>query len=164
MENKVNEGLVTLSIQNVVLLGLEITEQGRALSEQPKYESYEFRFEIVPHIDLVKEEVHMGLKVLVLDITSKVAYGIFSTLTTFKAIGLKKISTPMDGIAHTDTGMLRLMAGLCVSTNRGMLIMSVANTKINNALIPIVNPNIFFTEPLHQLSPSEMIKTIETPR
>ncbi len=155
MEEKKKEYQIGMRLKSVQLIAFEITDIGRNLKEQPSFDEYEFSFEVAPVTNIEEETVVMLLKISIFGLKTKEAYGFFTTEFTFEARGIKTIATPQEaGLINVDVNFLRMVAGICVSTARGMLVMALANTKISNALVPIVNPNTFFAEDSAQKFPA----------
>lgn len=68
--------------------------------------------------------------------------GTIETIGEFEVLNLNKILEHFKG---TPTDLLAIFTGVVISSTRGMLIIKSENTILEGALIPLLDPKVFFT-------------------
>lgn len=137
---------ITLRINEIKILLFETTQRVIEILDPLSIDLYEFRFDLKTET-FEKEKIFSNLLFITLfekqsDLV-KVELAKLHTLTTFNIINFDEIIKKKDGVIQVPNQLIPLTAGISISTARGILTVNLKDTKISNAIIPIINPQSF---------------------
>lgn len=137
---------ITLRINEIKILLFETTQRVIEILDPLSNDSYEFRFDLKTETS-EEEKIFSNLLFITLfekqsDLV-KVELVKLHTLTTFKIQNFDEIIKKKDGVIQVPKQLIPLTAGISISTARGILTVNLKDTKISNAIIPIINPQSF---------------------
>jgi hypothetical protein len=137
---------ITLKISDIKILLFETTQRVEELQDPLPIDSYEFRFDLKTETSEPEKFFTNLLYITLFEKQSeivKIELAKLHTLTTFKIINYSEvIKKKKDGIIVPNQ-LISLTAGIAISTARGILTLNLKDTKISNAIIPIINPQMF---------------------
>jgi hypothetical protein len=137
---------ITLRISDIKILLFEITQRVEEIHDPLPINAYEFRFDLKTETS-EPEKIFSNLLYITLfekqsDIV-KIELAKLHTLTTFQITNYSDVIKKKDGGINVPNQLISLTAGISISTARGMLTLHLKDTKISNAIIPIINPQMF---------------------
>jgi hypothetical protein len=144
MENTGQAISITISLRNMRVDGFELSDVTKDLNEQVPFDEYEYIFE--PQLTIKKElkEVDVLVTTFVKDKRDGSELATFITSFVYRIENIDELITiDSQGSIIVPTVLAPLLIGSSVSTTRGLFAPYVANTKINNSIIPIVDANSF---------------------
>jgi hypothetical protein len=114
--------------------------------DDQKFNSTEFsyNYEVNVKQDSLINQLSVTSKILIFSNKEQdVLLGKIDTYGEFEIINMKEISELFNG--NLPSTLLALCTGVLLSTTRGMLILKSENTILQGAIMPLMDPNIFFT-------------------
>src|SRR6218665_2250926 len=124
MTNPASSPSVQISINEIQLLEFFVSERVKRLKEPLPQSAYEFQFSAQSKAISTDKALNIQLTV-----------SLFEKRSEERKIEADKMTIP-DVLAAT-------CHGIAFSAARGMLVMSLQNTVISNAVLPIINPQVF---------------------
>lgn len=137
---------ITLRISDIKILLFETTQRIEEIQEPLSIDAYEFRFDLKTET-FEPEKFFTNLLYITLfekqsDIV-KIELAKLHTLTTFQIINYDEVIKKKEDSIIVPNQLISLTAGIAISTARGILTLHLKDTKISNAIIPIINPQMF---------------------
>ncbi|MCX6270513.1 MAG: hypothetical protein NTU44_04695 [Bacteroidetes bacterium] len=137
---------ITIGIRDVKLLHYEATTRVFDLLEPLPNEKYEFQFDFK-----VRLSEHEMLFEVLLGVTLfekqpenvKIELAKISTVTSFKVDNYNEVIRKNGEVVNIPNQLITVAGGIAVSTVRGMFAICVKDTILANAVIPIINPQVF---------------------
>lgn len=135
----------TVKLRSVKVLGFEITEAGKVLDHPIVEDGYEYRWNL--RVDAIKAERSLDA-VLTTHLAEKAAPKVdLATLKIQLIIEVKNFEAfQIDDKTQQviiPAPLMPVIGGIAVATARGIFLLCVLPTKFSNALIPLINPNLF---------------------
>ena len=144
MENNFKQIQVKAKITEAIFLGFNTTSIADNLLDLPPDDSYEFLNELTYEVIKDKRTIATNVKITILNKDNKNILGFINT----------KISILIDNfdesVIRINEGKTELLpfafmvaASTAISTTRGMLVMASSNSKISNAILPLIDATKF---------------------
>jgi hypothetical protein len=137
---------ITLRISDIKILLFETTQRVEELQDPISLDSYEFRFDLKTETSEPDKFFTNLLYITLFEKQSdivKIELAKLHTLTTFQIINYNEVIKKKGEGIIVPNQLISLTAGIAISTARGILSLHLKDTKISNAIIPIINPQMF---------------------
>jgi|AntAceMinimDraft_17_1070374.scaffolds.fasta_scaffold45896_1 hypothetical protein len=137
---------ITLRISDIKILHFETTKRVEEILEPLPIDSYEFRFDLKTGSS-EPDKIFTNLLYVTLfekqsDIV-KIELAKLHTLTTFQITNYNEVIKKKDDSVIVPNQLISLTAGISISTARGILTLHLKDSKISNAILPIINAQMF---------------------
>lgn len=129
---------IQAKIRKISFKGFSTTPLAEALEEQLSPDDYIFSFEGETSGNRKEKTLDVSLKITAYNKEEQELCYI-KTLNTFFIENFEELIRDGDKDFEINTGLLQMTAGVALGTTRGMFAMSVANTNLSNAIIPIID-------------------------
>lgn len=141
--------VITLRFKEIQILSFEITQRVQELENPLPSDSYEFRFDLQSETNEQEKLFSSRLMITLLEKQGdqiKIELAKLLVLLTFEIINYEDIFKKENNIIKVPNQLIALSARTAISTARGILLVNLKDTKISNAIIPIIDPQIFFPD------------------
>ena len=146
MTNPASSPSVQISINEIQLLEFSVSERVKRLKEPLPQSAYEFQFSAQSKAISTDKALNIQLTVSLFEKRSeerKIELCRMKTRTVFHIENFEEaIKIDADQMTIPDV-LAATCHGIAFSAARGMLVMSLQNTVISNAVLPIINPQVF---------------------
>ena len=145
-KKKQKQAGITIGIKGIRFLHFEPTSRVQELTKQLPPEMYEFQLDMESQIVEHEKLFNVQMSVTLYEkqgVSTKIELATMKTLTSFNIVNLNELILKENGLITIPDQVILVATGIAVSTTRGMFVMSVKDSIINNAVIPIINPQVF---------------------
>lgn len=158
-ENKIHELSFSMKIIDLKLVDFN------ALSELPlnykesglDSDNIQFEFNVGLNVNQTKKRIRVNLNVkFFADLEKKIGLGGLNSYGEFEVIDLEEIIKDFEG--NIPNIILANLIGVVLSTSRGFLILKSSETVMEGAMMPIINPNVFFPQIQENIAKPELPK------
>jgi hypothetical protein len=105
----------------------------------------QFEFNLGMNVGPIKKRIRINLNVnFYADIEKKILLGSLNSFGDFEVIDLDEILKDFEG--KIPNVILANLIGVLLSTSRGFFILKSSGTIMENAMMPIINTNVFFPQ------------------
>lgn len=105
------------------------------------FKGFSFDYFAQTKLGLEDNLVFIQLKIVIsADLPNKPEIGNFNLGFTYQIENLEELIAETEGIRSLDKHLHMSLLGIAFSTSRGIILTKSANTLLNNAYLPIVNP------------------------
>jgi hypothetical protein len=135
---------VTWRIRSIDLVSFKAEEK---VKTPGKYDPNKITFYLSVHYDLVVEErlIRITFPIEIFsDETHTEQLGSIQTKGEFDILNFEEVMKENDG--QFPVNLISVLVGVTLSTTRGMLILLSKGTSFEKAIIPIINPMVFFNQ------------------
>jgi len=137
---------IKFRISEIRVLLFELSQRFAELKMPLSKESYEFRIDMKTG-SKEQEKIFSVLLFITLfekrNDTIKIELAKLNTLTSFEIQNFNEVFKKENNVLKIPNQILTMTSGIAISTARGIFSMSVKDTLLSNAIIPIVDPNLF---------------------
>lgn len=140
---------ITIGINDVKFIHFETTTRVQELKESIHSDGYEFQFDMQTHISEEDKLFNVIMSTTLYEKQNeitKVELANIKTLTSFRIVNFNEVIKKEENQVSIPDQLITVAAGIALSTTRGMLVMCVKDSIISNAIIPIVNPQVFIAK------------------
>jgi hypothetical protein len=137
---------ITIGIKEIKLLHYESTTRLQDIKKQLPNDAYEFQFDLQWNVVEVEKLFNSIISVTLYEkqsIETKVELVSMKVLMSFAVINYEEVIKKENGLTLIPDQLIAVTAGIVVSTARGMFALNVKDSIVNNAIIPIINPQVF---------------------
>ena len=135
-----------ISIREIKLLHYQSTTRVQEIKKQLTNDLYEFQFDLQWGAIEVEKLFNVLLSVTLYEKQSpetKVELANIKVSSSFEIMDFDQVIRKENGMTAIPDQLIPVTAGIVVSTTRGMFALSVENSIISNAIIPLINPKVF---------------------
>lgn len=145
--NKIHELSFTMKIIDLKLVDFN------ALSDLPDdykdtgidKDKIQFEFNVGMNVGPIKKRIRINLNInFYTDVEKKILIGSLNSFGDFEVIDLDEIIKDFEG--KIPNLILANLIGVVLSTSRGFFILKSSGTIMENAMLPIINTNVFFPQ------------------
>ena len=137
---------ITIGIREIKFLHYESTTRVQEIKSQLPNDAYEFQFDMQWNIAEKDKLFNILLSVTLYEKQSsetKVELANMKEHISFVVINFQDVIKKEKELISIPDQLVTVAAGIALSTARGMFVMNVKDSILNNAVIPIVNPQVF---------------------
>lgn len=137
---------ITIGLNNIRLHEFTTTQRVLELKNPPAPDIYEFQFDLDSKIIESDKLFSIALTVTLYekqDENTKIELAKIKTINDFNIVNFEEVFKKADDKLLVPNQLIALAAGIAISSARGIFLMCVKDTILNNALIPIINPQMF---------------------
>ena len=137
---------ITIGIKEIKLLQYESTTRIQEIKKQLPNDAYEFQFDL--QWNPIDEEKLFNSTISVTlyekqSTETKVELVNMKVLISFAVINYDEVIKKENGLTLIPDQLIIVTSGVLVSTARGMFALNTKDSIVNNAIIPIINPQVF---------------------
>jgi hypothetical protein len=137
---------ITIGIKEIKFLHYESTTRVQEIKNQLPNDAYEFQFDMQWNIAEKDKLFNILLSVTLYEKQSsetKIELANMKEHISFVVINFQEVIKKEKELISIPDQLVTVAAGIALSTARGMFVMNVKDSILNNAVIPIVNPQVF---------------------
>jgi hypothetical protein len=137
---------ITFGIKEIDFLHFESTTRLQEIKSQLAPEAYEFQFDLQWNVLEAEKLFNLQLSVTLYEKQSpetKVELANMKVLIVFVIINFEEVIRIENGMTSIPDQLITATAGIIVSTARGMFVLNTKDLIISNAIIPVINPQVF---------------------
>lgn len=137
---------ITIGIKEIKFLHYESTTRVQEIKAQLPNDAYEFQFDMQSNIEEKDKLFNILLSVALYEKQSnetKVELAKMKVHISFVVVNFEEVIKKEQELISIPDQLVIVTAGIALSTARGMFVMSVKDSILNNAVIPIINPQVF---------------------
>lgn len=137
---------ITIGIKEIKLLQYESTTRIQEIKKQLPNDAYEFQFDLQWNVVDAEKLFNSTISVTLYEKQSaetKVELVNMKVLISFAVINYDEVIKKENGLTLIPDQLITVTAGILVSTARGMFALNIKDSIVNNAIIPIINPQVF---------------------
>ena len=137
---------ITIGIKEIKLLNYESTTRIQEIKKQLPNDAYEFQFDLQWNAVDTEKLFNSIISVTLYEkqsIETKVELASMKVLISFVVINYDEVIRKENGLTLIPDQLISVTAGIVVSTVRGMFALNIKDSIISNAIIPIINPQVF---------------------
>lgn len=134
---------VTIKIAHMELVSFELADV--ADRENIDHSQFAFEYSVNVRVEASSKTANIECAIKVFNDLSKTKYlGSIKSLGIFEVVNFEDVAK--DNLLPTN--VLAVFTGLLISSTRGFLLLKGKGTILENAMLPIIDPNAFFKKPV----------------
>jgi hypothetical protein len=143
-------GGITIGIKDIKFLHFETTTRVQELKTPLPEEAFEFQFEMQTSINEDENTFNVLFSITLFEkqgSITKIELANIKTLSIFRVLNFDEVFKKEGNLIFIPDQLILVAANIAISTSRGMFVMNVKDSIISNAVMPIINPQVFLPNP-----------------